>query len=440
MADTYNILCQFLKKPIYQNISWFYIYRVIKLALSFFITAWVARYLGAEDFGIYIYAVALAELVMIFWTKGLKEVVIQELKKRPDDGLDTSAAAFQLMVFGNTLLYGFLASILFLLINDESIILITLLCGIGIWFRAFEAYELWFHAHLKVRVTVLVQLAAQVIYMVANIVLILLGAELIWFGVTYMAQLILAGIGFMLVYLFTHREFKWWGKFSKVQKKLFHSGKYLMLSGLSISASLIADRFVIEYLLNTEALGYYTAAMKMTTTWTFVASSIALTFIPVLTDSKSDIEQKKNANKMFGWITTGAILIATPSFLFAEWLVQIIFGEGYLASIPIFRVLIFSLPFLLLNEGVKTWLVTTRETKFHILFMVITTVLVIVFNIFLIPEFGIAGAAYAFLLAWITGVFFTCFIFKKTRPLGLQLARSFIFPFDFVKEIFQKFY
>jgi hypothetical protein len=70
------------RKDVIQNISWMYIYRMVRLPLAFIITAWLARFLGPGKYGAYVYAIAIAELLMLFWSQGLKEVVIQEIRKK----------------------------------------------------------------------------------------------------------------------------------------------------------------------------------------------------------------------------------------------------------------------------------------------------------------------------------------------------------------------
>jgi len=37
---------------IIENVLWLYADRIIRMGLGFFISAWIARYLGSEDFGV----------------------------------------------------------------------------------------------------------------------------------------------------------------------------------------------------------------------------------------------------------------------------------------------------------------------------------------------------------------------------------------------------
>jgi PST family polysaccharide transporter len=413
-------------------------YRIAKLGLSFLITAWVARYLGAEQYGTYIYAVGLAELCMLFWGQGLKEIVIHETKKAEDDNTAISATSFQLMAVGNIILYGLLALILFLFIDSQVIITISLVCGIGIWFRSFEAYELWFHANLKVRLSVRVQFVAQFLYMASNIMLIFLQAPLVWFGVTYAAQLMVAGIGFLVLYVFQNEELSFFSNNWSLSKKMITYGKFMILAKLVLISSFLVDRFLIEYLLNLQAVGVYTAATKMTTTWTFVASSISLSYIAVITESVNKELRNQNMNSMFGWITLCAILLVIPFYFFSDELVSLLFGDGFKSSAEVFSILLWSLPFLLMSEGVKAWLVITGETKYYMYATGLTIIMIVVGNVILVPVYGLNGAAYTFIISWIFGGSLSFLFFKKTRELGIATLKSFLFPYRLIRQFFYK--
>jgi len=426
------LIQNFLKTPIFQNISWHFIYRIARLSLAFFVTAWMARYLGPENYGVYIYSIALAELVMLFWSQGLKEVVIQQIKEIGLEKPDVSVASFQLMIIGNTILYGVLALIVFTFNFDIAVKSIALICGIGIWFRCFESFELWFHSSLKIRVTVFVQFVAQLIYMISNILLILYSAELVWFAYAYAGQLIIAGIGFLLV--FPIKNINLFKGYKKLQSDLLSIGVVMIIGKLTHTSSIIIDRILIESFLGNESVGIYVASMKLTITWIFISSAIAYSFIPVLTSSKSDLNFTSSTKKMFQSVAYISIVLAALIFFVSDELVHAVFGNEYINSSKILKVLIFSLPFLFLSEGIKSWLVVRKKTKYFMYSMIATTVLSIILNFFMIPYLGIQGAALSFILSWAFGGFLIFLVFKETRPLFIYIIKSIVSPIKILRK------
>lgn len=415
-------------KPIVKNISWQFFYRIARLGLAFFITAWMARYLGPERYGQLVYAIAIAELVMLFWTQGLKEVVVQQIKESGLSDLDVTVASFHLMLIGNTILYGILFALVFISNLPEDIKILTLICGLGIWFRCFEAFELWFHSNLNVRIPVQVQLISQLVYMGLNLGFILYKVDVLWFGISYMLQLVLTAIGFFSIFLIKKKVIILELNLAPLQKKLLRLGLFMILAKLALTSSILIDRLIIEQMLGIEFVGVYTASMKMITTWVFISSAISLSFIPILTDYKTKSDFERLSGDMFGWISTISILLSVLFYTFSADLVLFVFGDQYSESVEIFKILLLCLPFLFLHEAVKSWIIIENLSSYYILSMVSITVMSIGLNLYLIPKYNLDGAAISFAFAWFLGGFIIFFFFKKTRPLALHMVQSFFYP------------
>ena len=54
------------------------------MGLGFFISAWIARYLGSEDFGVYSFALAVVGLFTPLAALGLKDLTIRALANNPE--------------------------------------------------------------------------------------------------------------------------------------------------------------------------------------------------------------------------------------------------------------------------------------------------------------------------------------------------------------------
>lgn len=419
-----------------KNIYWHYIYRIVKLGLAFFITAWIARYLGPNRYGELAYAIAFAELVMLFWTQGLKEVVIQQIKETGLISSEVSIGSFQIMLIGNTILYGLLFVSVYILNVSEIVKILILICGGGIWFRCFEAFELWFHSSLNVRVTVRVQFFSLIIYMISNSIFILNEVDIIWFGISYTLQLIVTGIGFIVLFSLQNNFRISNFLISKTQKKVLKMGVFMILAKLTLISSLLIDRLVIEQILGLELVGVYSASMKMITTWVFISSAISLSMIPVLNECKEKSDFKRVSSNMFGSIATISLILAFIFYSFSTELVLLVFGVQYSASVDIFSSLLYCLPFLFLHEAVKSWMIVKELSKYYLLSMLSVFSLNIGLNFYLIPKYALQGAAVSFVLSWILGGFIFFFLFNKTQPLAFSLLRSFIFPITLFSKFF----
>ena len=67
------------------NILWLLSDRVGRLAVSFFVMVWIARYLGPQDFGHLQLSVSLVAFMQFATILGLDQIAVREFAARPDE-------------------------------------------------------------------------------------------------------------------------------------------------------------------------------------------------------------------------------------------------------------------------------------------------------------------------------------------------------------------
>src|ERR1017187_4370185 len=65
------------------NMGWLFVDKFIRLGAGLFVGAWIARYLGPEQFGLLNFSIAFAALVGIMANLGLDGIVVRDLVKSP---------------------------------------------------------------------------------------------------------------------------------------------------------------------------------------------------------------------------------------------------------------------------------------------------------------------------------------------------------------------
>jgi PST family polysaccharide transporter len=71
-------------KKILGNTSWLFADRLLYLGIELFISVWIARYLGTEQFGLYSYVIAFVALFRAFASLGLDRIVVRYLVNSSD--------------------------------------------------------------------------------------------------------------------------------------------------------------------------------------------------------------------------------------------------------------------------------------------------------------------------------------------------------------------
>jgi O-antigen/teichoic acid export membrane protein len=90
-----------------------------------------------------------------------------------------------------------------------------------------------------------------------------------------------------------------------------------------------------------------------------------------------------------------------PMFVFAPWIVEIIFGKDYLAAAPILQVTIFFTLIIPFNRQFGTVMDALKNPKINFYLLVMMAVLNVIFNYFLLKRYGTIGAAYGTLFSYI---------------------------------------
>src|SRR4051812_29342678 len=87
-------------QSILHNMGWLFFDKFIRLGSGLFVGAWVARYLGPEQFGLLNFSISFAALFGVAATLGLDGIVVRELVRTPSRRDDVLGSAFALKLAG----------------------------------------------------------------------------------------------------------------------------------------------------------------------------------------------------------------------------------------------------------------------------------------------------------------------------------------------------
>ncbi|MCI0564023.1 MAG: polysaccharide biosynthesis C-terminal domain-containing protein [Nitrososphaera sp.] len=122
-----------------------------------------------------------------------------------------------------------------------------------------------------------------------------------------------------------------------------------------------------------------------------------------------------------------ALVIAIPTVLVSRGLVHSLYGPDYAAASTVLALHIWAAVFVFLGVATSKWYLA--ENMHFDLFQrtLVGAVLNIVLNFFLIPRYGINGAAIATLISQAWAAYFHDFLDPATRRLFYMKSRSLFF-------------
>ena len=225
-------------------------------------------------------------------------------------------------------------------------------------------------------------------------------------------------------------------KFQLVNKKTISYSFPLMLTAALLYFIGWTDTFMIGFLTkSTELVGLYNAAQPTAQLmYTFPYAILALG-IPVLTEfitKKQNSEFYKTYRTISKWtlVTTFPLLIFIV--FFSKEILNILFGQEYISATLALTILAigYSLNFIL--RSTEQALIILKKTKLVFANTVIIAILNILLNIYLIPKYGIVGAAISTAISYILLALIEStesYIFLKKFPFKLIDLKIIIIAF-----------
>ena len=317
----------------FQNTSWLFAEKILRLTVGLFIGVWVVRYLGPEQFGVFSYVISFVAIFSTIATFGLDSIVIRELvidESRRDELIGT---AFFLKLMGAFVVLAILSiAVNFTSNNTSTNTLIFIIASITI-FKSFNVVDMYFQSKVLSKYVVYANVISFVITSTVKIVLILNEAPLIAFAWVMLFDSFVLAIGFIYFFIKKNSTFNVKDlKFSKsTAVDLLRDSWPLMLSTVVISIYMKIDQVMIKEMMGPEAVGQYAAAVKLSEAWYFIPVVIASSLFPAIISAKKQSTELYygRLQKLYNFVVWMAIAIALPMTFFGDWLVELLYGGRY---------------------------------------------------------------------------------------------------------------
>lgn len=401
-----------------RNLGWLVFDRVFRLGVSFVVTLWLARYLAPELFGVYNYAIAFTALFSVVATFGLQSVVVQYLVDKPEQQNSTLASAFAIQLVGGVIAFVISVLVAFNLVGSEpSVLVAVLLLSTINLFRFSDTVRYYFESRVQSKRIVVTENLVFMLIVLLRIAMILFELPLIYFVALLVLEAVLTALAFL-----------WLFGSQKLKALRFDSSNFLSmlkvawLLALSVGAAMLymrVDQIMLASLLNQEAVGIYSAAVRISEIWyVFPAVIVGSVFPRIIRELRHDAAR---ANRQLDVLLTAfsivSILVGLIVGSYSTEIIVFLFGEDYRASASVLSIHIWSSVFVFSGILGSRWLVAMDMQKVLLVSTLIGVFVNVVMNYLMIPEYGVEGAAWATLVAqFISAILVNC-----VHPVSRQL-------------------
>ena len=403
---------------ILDNISWLFFDKILRMGVGLLVGVWVARYLGPEQFGLLSFALAFVGLFGAVATLGLHGIVVRDIVRDQTSASETLGTAFALQLLGGLTAYLLVLAAIFYFRPDDALArTIVAILGFTLVLKAGETIKYWFESQVQSKFVVWVENAIFLLIAGIKVIMILSKAPLVAFVWASLAETALAVVALLVIYNRTSGRLHVWKPGIHRAKTLLRDSWPLILSGMAVMVYMRIDQVMLGQMIGDEAVGIYSAAVRISEVWYFFALAIVSSVFPTLVDANKNSKKvyHNSLERLYKLVVLIAFALALPMTFFSEKIITTIFGIEYYNAGPVLSIHIWSSIFLYLNLASSKWYLIEELQILTLIRQILGVVSNILLNIFFIKNYGIVGAAWATLLSQaISGLIYDVFQ-ERTR-------------------------
>jgi len=402
------------------NSSWMFAEYCLKIISAIFVTIYIARYLGPEDFGVLSYALAVVTIFMAVTRLGMESILVRELARHTEQAKDNMGTAFMLMLVAAFIGLLVLSILIYLFESDPHTKIYIWIISTGLVFQSFLVVDYGFQAQVKAKYSSVAKSVAIGISSLIKVSFVWMQADLLLFAIAYALEYAIVGLLLVITH-FVKKQPRFLFLFQKdLAKSFLKSAWPMVLSAVSAMLYMRIDQIMIKNMLDVHQLGLYAAATKIYEGWTIVPYVLSISLLPAIVKLKasSPISYETNLTKLFSLLFWLGIIVATITTLGGEWIIGVSFGAEFIEAKSVLAIVMWTAAFTALGTvSARYFTVEGMEKKIAIR-TVFALIINVIINIILIPIYGIEGAAVATLIT----IFITNYLFNYVDKELKQLV------------------
>ena len=407
------------------NISWLFVDRILRMGFGLVVGVWIARYLGAEQFGLFNYATAFVALFSPLANLGLDGLMVQRLVGDRAKHQQLMGTSFWMRFFAGWITWGIAILAVFLVRHDDqtSIIVVSIL-GFASIFQCVDTIDLWFQSQLQSKFTVLAKNIAFIIASLLKVGLIAIHAPLVAFAWITLLEFGLGAIGLLIVYKQQGHLFRLWVWSKVLATELIRESYPLIFSSLTVMIYMRIDQIMLGQMVGDKAVGIYSAATRVSEVWYFVPMAVASSVSPAIYAAKqiSEYSYYHRIWQLNRVLVMGAVIVSLPMTFFSGTIINLLFGNGYLEAGGILSIHIWASVFVFTGVATSSWFIAEGLNHLAMYRTLLGAIVNVILNIFLIPIYAGSGAAIATVISYaVAGVIFHAIHPKTSRLFKIQI-------------------
>lgn len=419
-----------LRQTLIKNTFWLAFAEGLSKVLKFFLFIYIARILGATEYGKFSFALAFAGLFLIFADLGIFKILTREFAKDPEKEKDFPAlVSFKILLNIGTIILIFIGS--FFITSSSLIRIIIWILGVEVLLNSFLVF---FYAFFSARQKMEYQSWFQII----QAILVTSFGFFVLFNFPSAKNLswaYLLGTLICLIFILIFFHFRFFPLKLSFDEVIWK--KYLKLSYPLALAAFFGtiysntDSTIMGYFGQITQTGWYNAAQRIVMAVVIPAGFITMSFFPVL--SKFFKQSKEKLQRVWNYYVETMIFLALPlvvgGIFLSRKIIDLIYDPSYFPSILAFQILLVGFAIGILTNPLNQALIIFNQQKKFFWIFLFGAIFNVVLNLILVPKYSLYGAAFTTLITFVL-IFFLSFRitlrFTTLKPVNPKTTSAFL--------------
>lgn len=408
-----------LKNKIFTNVVWLLSEKIISIVGLLFVTSYVAKYIGPDNFGklnISVYYYSIIQTIALW---GSDTIGIKRISKNLSSGLNFlfSFVSYRFLVFS---IVAAITELYLYFTFDKLTFYFSLAVCASSLFSVVDVFNSYNEARLKSFFNVIANVIGIFVSLVIRFVIAHFELPPIFLCISIVCTGLVPFIIRSIIFLKTHNTHT--VKSIRLKKDYVRygivTGTGLLISSVSVMIYVNISRVLLGYYNSLSDVGIYSVAMTLGTMWGFINNAIVVSITPKLYSSNNS-----NTNETTAFTCQILMLIGFGYFiffyLFGNFILESLYGKSYSAAYIVTFFLIASTCLSGLGMAISRYIISLNGYSYLARKSFFVVLLGGGVAIFLISHYGLIGASMSACFIELISVSFLNLFFKTDLMIKL---------------------
>ena len=390
----------------------------------------LARFSGPEVYGTYSYVISFVMLFSVLAEFRLHNILLREIPNEdiPEDKILGSSL---LTCLGFSLLGYLVLSISVTLAEaDKGLRYYVLIYGITYFFQIIRFLRAFFMAKYLNGVLFQAESLVSIIIVMSAVVAGFMGYGLNVFLALRLIDIALVAVMLLVFYIRLAGNPLDWKMDRDTARFLIKSSLPLVLSSMALVIFQQFDKIMLKQMMGEYSVGQYNAAASLISLIVFIPIALSETLGPYMAKYKKELSVQHYQAKVqvySDYVVWLSIALSVGIMLTSSLVINTIYGSEYREAIEVLRIFSWQGLFIALGAIAAQIMIVDNTHQIAYFKSLLGGLLNIVLNLVWIPKFGIMGAVWASILAYVLSSYLAHILIPRYRYIFVIQSKSIAF-------------